>query len=142
MSRNPPDKSTIQRFEDEFQVYLPNDYVALLMSSNGGHPELSTFIPTTNESASDWSVDYFYWLDSDIDNVGNLWSVTTTYRPYIGPEFIPFADDGGGNQFLVKAIGDSDEVYIWVHDEKPHFRKIANSFAEFIDGLYIDPDYI
>ncbi|MFZ6647105.1 SMI1/KNR4 family protein [Undibacterium sp. TJN25] len=55
-----------------------------------------------------------------------------------GKPSLPVGDDGGGNQIYLAWDTDAPSVWICLHDENEARVKIANSFEEFIDKLFLD----
>ena len=142
VQRPAPTEEEIANFQKHFSVSLPLEYLMLLKHSNGGHPELCSFIPKFQDESNRWGIDYFYHLNSEYDNILNLWKVTENWQPILGKTAIPIASDGGGNQIFLDTKDNPPSVYLCIHDQQ--FKKIyvADSFSEFIDLLSIDPDMI
>jgi len=117
------------------------DYREFLQSANGGCPEIDTF---EDENGEDWAINNFFFICPDADsNESIVWNHLNRW-PGITPDFLPIGRDGGGNLFLLNiSPTQSDEVWIWVHDEPENpLRKLSDRFEEFIDGLHSNPDYI
>jgi hypothetical protein len=140
--RPPPTLAHVRAFEHHFGVSLPDDYIQLLRHSNGGHPEVDSFAPLAAPDASRWSVNRFYHLDDDTASTTSLWLATERWRPIIGRLAIPFASDGGGNQFFLDLAIAPAPVRVCVHDENCRFITLASSFAAFVNGLHSDPEMI
>ncbi len=64
------------------------------------------------------------------------------WRHVLGEGILPFAEDGGGNQFLLDLTRSPAAVKICVHDEHFVILDIAPSFESFIDSLSVDPEYV
>src|SRR5215469_13672208 len=101
VDRLAPSKEIINAFQDHFAVTLPENYLKLLRHSNGGHPELDSIEPLGRPGASRWAVDQFYHLDNDRASAVSLWTATEQWQRILGKKTIPFARDGGGNQFFL-----------------------------------------
>lgn len=139
VTRLAPSDEAIAKFERAFGVVLPSEYVALLRQANGGHPELDSF--QLDERAT-WAVNHFYHLDDDRSSSTSLWVVAERWRGILGKGVLPFASDGGGNQFVLDLRVTPAAVRVCIHDENFRMVALASSFADFIDRLAIDPDMI
>jgi len=136
VARPAPTAAIITAFQTLFGITLPEGYLKLLRHSNGGHPELDSIKPGM------WAVDRFYHLDDDRTSTESLWFVMEHWRPILGPEVLPFATDGCGNQFVLDLNTSPPRVRVCVHDENFSMVDLASSFEAFIDALGIDPEAI
>jgi hypothetical protein len=136
--RSAPTLSALQRFEAEFGFPLPLEIQTLLSAYNGGHPELDC-IDTIN---GDFAIDHFYHLTDDDESTESLWYAMRTLRRILGNEAVPFAADGGDNQFFLDLSRTPYPVRICLYE--PGFKSLllANNFTEFISLLAVDPDSI
>ena len=73
VDRVAPSYGALSKFEQALSVDLPADYKALLRFSNGGHPQLDSF----DTEDGQWSINRFYHLTSDVEDVGGLWWAAT-----------------------------------------------------------------
>jgi len=142
ITRPPPSDAALREFEAAFGVELPRVYAQLLLAANGGHPEADTFAPHGTQKPERWAVNRFYHLDDDRRSPSSLWSAMERWRPTLGARAIPFANDGGGNQFFLDLSSSPPSVSVCIVDEGCRNVRLASSFDAFIDGLYIDPDMI
>lgn len=62
--------------------------------------------------------------------------------PSLGKDALPFAVDGGGNQFFLDLKSSPQAVKVCVHDDNFSVVNLAPSFEAFIDGLAVDPEMI
>lgn len=139
--RKAPSNALVIEFESEFGVKLPIDYVHLLKTVNGGHPELDSFVPLGDDPNNRWSVDCFYHLTDDRDDTASIWRATQEWGDHLGTGQIPIAHDGGGNQIFMDLRHDKC-IYLCIHDQRFKIIKVAPSFAEFLGLLDKDPDMI
>ena len=142
IARPAPTPAIIDAFERRFGIPLPDDYVTFLRHANGGHPELNLIEPVGRKGSAAWAVDHFYHLDDDRSSSESLWVVTERWQRILGKDFIPFATDGGGNQFVFDLSTSPPAVKGCVNDRNFSLVEIAPSFEAFIGGLSVDPDMI
>ena len=138
ISRARPRAVAITSFERQFGLVLPEEYLALLNHSNGGHPKLNSIVSAI--SSTRCSVSRFYHLDQDKTSPLSLWAAMETWRQILGPRRLPFATDGGGNQFVLDLNVRPGSVKLCVHDEGFRMLDVAPSFETFIDLLSCDPE--
>jgi SMI1 / KNR4 family (SUKH-1) len=137
-----PSDRVINGFESHFGLKLPTEYVALLQHANGGHPEVDSIEPVGRPGTAGWAVSRFYHLDDDKGSPESLWAATEIWQRVLGKDALPFASDGGGNQFFLDLKTTPASVKVCVHDEGFRAVDLAPSFEVFIDGLAVDPDMI
>jgi hypothetical protein len=142
VTRLPPSEIDIQQFEAEFDVVLPADYVAFLNHSNGGHPELDSIAPEARSDLPTRGVDHFYFLNDDRVGPHSLWRGATVWRSLLGPNYVAFAEDAGGNPFLFDLSTSPLAVSTCIHDDGLSLLKISSSFGDFVDALECDPDML
>lgn len=142
VNRPAPTDDVISSFETRYGVVLPKEYLRLLRYSNGGHPELDSIEPVGRPGAARWAVNRFYHLDGDTASTAGLWSAMERWRPELGKNAIPIAEDGGGNQFFLDLTTSPPAMKVCVHDEGFAIVDIAPSLEAFIDALATDPDMI
>ena len=142
VDRSAPTEKEIKLYEESFSIKLPLDYIKLLNYSNGGHPQLDSFVPVGHSENNRWAIDTFYYLsESNKDDHNNIWRVTKEWRNYIGIENIPIGRDAGGNQIFIDNSSNGS-VFLCIHDENFKKVEIAKSLNHFIDLLEEDPDMI
>jgi hypothetical protein len=142
--RPQPTSQQLAFVENLVGAQLPPSYIAFLMFSNGGCPELDTFCFENEGSHEEWAVDRFFHIASDMDSTE---SVVWNYRhrwPGAPKEILPIGRDGGGNLVCLDLSNPvKEKVVLWIHDTLHHsLLMVANSFEEFIDSLVMNPDYI
>ena len=137
VQRPAPSASDIASFEAAAGFPLPEEYLQLLRHSNGGHPFLDTFEARGN---GDFAIDRFYHLDgADRSSPMSLFSILKTWSTVLGPNRLPIATDGGGNQIFLEAAEGAVAVSLYLHDLEKVIP-VAASFSAFIDSLKLDPD--
>jgi len=124
------DETQIQKLENEFGIYLPEDYKSFL--NNFG----SLWTPEILDIIVDNELDFYdvqdFW---DIERIEydkkNEWTSKLT------TDLIPFASDSMGNIFAfktdeIKAKAEFSSIYFFDHDFDT-ITKITNSFTEWIE---------
>jgi hypothetical protein len=138
----PPTLDQIAFVENLIGAKLPSSYIAFLMFSNGGYPELDTFYDTTEGSGEEWAVDHFLHISSDLDSTNNVvWQYQHRWSG-APKEILPIADDGLGDLICLDLteLG-KGRVIVWVHDDPDlPIVEVADSFEEFVDSLALPPD--
>ena len=140
--RKPPTSAEVSAFESHFGVVLPDDYVAFLRHSNGGHPEKNAYRPSGSIESALWGVSRFYYLANEESEPEGVWSATKSWRRELPMPVIAIGNDGGGNQILLAFDTVPPRVILCIHDEGMRTIHVADSFGEFIDSLTDDPDMI
>lgn len=142
VSRPYPSAAVIDEFQRHFGVVLPTDYLAFLHYSNGGHPELDSFVPIGEPEGAFWSINRFYYLDDRIREQGNLWRAAEEWQPVLGKQVVPIAHDGGGNQIFLDLKTDPPPVMVCTHNGGFRLTAVATSFVNFLELLTRNPDSI
>jgi len=142
VDRELPSAATVSQFEQSFGITIPDEFLALLRFSNGGHPELDSYNPSGTEDVNSFSINTFFFLTEDEFAPYSLWEAVRVWRPYIGEQALPFAEDGGGNVLLLDLSIEPPAVKVCWHDENFRIGHMASSFERLIDGLCSNPDYI
>ena len=145
----------IKSFEEKFDITLPKDYKSFMLENNGG------------ESDKDWIFDFYdnviqknnssvirsffriyenkneEIVYDDLEKICKImWNECT-----ISPKTLPIADDPGGNVICI-SLNEEDygTVYFANHEYEDSdtgylfMSKIALSFTEFINKIYIDEE--
>src|ERR1035441_9941815 len=111
----------INAFQSHYGITLPEAYLTLLRHSNGGFPELDTIVPVGTPSSmnapSDWGVNRFCHLDDNRTSGYGLWAVIEAWRPILGCEALPIAEDHGGNQLFIDLKKPAAPIKVCVHDD-------------------------
>jgi hypothetical protein len=141
-NNSPLEEEFLQALEQYWGFGLPKDYKNFLLKFNGGVPNKNYFYFKDSDFGS--QVDYFFGVKKD-ENFNLLMNIKM-YEERIPQNFIPIADDPGGNLVLISVKGpDRGKVYFWDHEmeadegEKPDYSNltlIADSFDEFINSLH------
>ncbi len=138
VSLPPPTDEDVSHIEKYFGLIVPMSLISFLRFSNGGHPEVNAVGGVDGQ----YAINRFYHLTSDVKDSEGLWSAINTWRPILGNEAIPFANDGGDNQFFLDLSDSPPSVKVCLHDEGMKKIMLSKTFDEFIDGLDFDEDMI
>jgi len=133
--------SKIYEVEKKFGIKLPESYVKLVSTKNGGYPVPDGFdIPAINDASS---VDRFLEIGTggelDVENVMPLLKGRIPFNMF------PIAQDPGGNLVLIGVEGEGKgEVFFWDHEReqdndptgKCNISHISDSLEDFMNNLY------
>jgi hypothetical protein len=125
-------------FQSETGLEMPPGLKRLLQHANGGHPELDS----VGGAMGRFAVNTFFHLTADDRGPESVWYAIEHWGPILGNTALPFADDGGGNQFFLDLSVQPPTVKLCLHDVSMRSVEIAPTFELFIDSLSIDPDMI
>lgn len=141
--------SELSKIEKKLGLKFPEDYKSFIINANGGVPErdmLYDFYDEVTEIENTSVIRRFYSICND-DYKYNLKKILNTMREEqaIAKDMLPIADDPLGNLLCI-SVGERDygAVYYLNHefeDIETGFlmkSKIADSFSDFINSLYID----
>ena len=142
VTREPPSDAAISAFEPGVGLKIPDQLLDLLRFSNGGHPELDSYNPSGIEDVDSFGINTFYFLTEDQQAPYGLWEAMRVWRPYIGQQALPFAEDGGGNILFLDLSTEPASVKVCWRDENFRIGQMAPSLEKLIDGLCSNPDYI
>lgn len=139
-SRRRPTPAEISSLATIVGHELPRAYIQLLEQANGGHPELSCLVPDGAAPTDAWEVNRIYHLGDLEPQAAEVRIVFARWREILGKNRLPFASDGGGNQFFIDFRTDPPCISIWIHDEQRALTNVASSFDALIDKLQ-RPDF-
>jgi hypothetical protein len=139
---------TLDEFEQEHGLCLPDDYRRFLLEHNGGDPaptNVIDFVEGGRPNSSD--VQFMYGIHD-----GEYWARLEwhldTLKGRVVQEGLPIAGDSGGNAYVLIARGEREgQVYFWDHEREtdpPSYQNmsyVAASFTEFTEKLheYVEP---
>ncbi|MDM5186393.1 SMI1/KNR4 family protein [Bacillus sp. DX4.1] len=133
----------IEEFETEHQVSFTKKYKRFLMKWNGGYPEPSFFKVSDKQGVS--VLNEFYGIGDIYSNLGDYIDI---YEYRLPDDFVPIANDPGGN---VICLGTKEpyyeKIYFWDHEQEPedpddmsNMYFLASDIDEFLNSLYEDDD--
>lgn len=137
-------EADLYAFEQRFGVVLPDDYKEFLLKHNGGKPTPRRY--KTLDGVVESSFIRMLPL-ADLDAPNLVLNYTTYNQGYCIPNnLIPIGEDPIGNQICMSLSGeDTGTVYHWSYDWEDevfrasykYMRKIAGSFSEFLECLFM-----
>ena len=141
----------IAKIECDLEIKLPEDYKYFMLQSNGGTPKedmLFDFFDEVQECENTSVIRNIFSLYLDDSN--RKFNYKVIYNIMVNDEcipadMVPIADDPGGNVISI-SLNKDDYGYVYFlnqdfEDEDTGYlvkSKIANSFKDFIDCLYVD----
>jgi cell wall assembly regulator SMI1 len=138
----------VAAFEEHFRVTLPEDYVNFMKEHNGRwlvDELLFTFVETGYQETDSVMREFFVLNPTETNDEGDL---RAQYRSSMEngdapPYLMPIGDDPFGNLILLAVAGDDyGKVCFGNHELEDTetgylvMSPIADSFTEFIEGLY------
>jgi hypothetical protein len=139
----PTNLAEVEKFEELIQAKLPEDYKQFLLKHNGGHPITNAFklIQPINDQTNEAGISWFYALyDGEACNIVKKFN---TYKDELPDTLLPIGYSSGGVTCLGVKGAEYNKVYYWTTNyslwkEEDLYRLYlaANSFTEFINGLF------
>lgn len=83
----------------------------------------------------------FFIVDECTDRPLNIWWVIEKYSELMGPNTLPFADDGYNRIYYIKWENNEPQVWVLVFlsEEEPDTYRLLNSFDKLLEALfYVD----
>lgn len=133
-------KPRLEQFESLVGQTLPDGFRAYLLAHNGGMPGgVNLWLPGESEPSAE--ILHAYGLHHGPEAF-QLEKQLDWHRQHMMKGLIPFASDGGGNQFCIGTTGKHcGKVFLWDHETEDcpihwrNFEAVANSFAKFLTFL-------
>ncbi|WP_067145650.1 SMI1/KNR4 family protein [Pseudotamlana agarivorans] len=129
----------ILEFERQIGFPLPNNYSDFLKINNGGQPEFDSIKVKIGKEIQLWSIKYFFGLHNK-EYWASMYSTLKSLKNRIPTEFLPIANDGGGNYYLVNLSKDSfGKIYFWNHNTESknngnkYYGNIIYLFDSFLE---------
>lgn len=140
-------EARLQLFEDSLGKRLPDDYREFLLGINGGNPSAKNNVaPTSRKGAGETIIQCFYGLDTG-QKFFEIERVMENMQRRFGGKYpslrVPFANDGLGNKYVLSLEEGAERgtVYFLALDDGDKFRRVADSFAQFLDALRSQDEY-
>ena len=143
-------KEDISKYEKKMNTKFPEAYVSFLLESNGGTPEEDLafdFIDIASNKKNSTDIREFYIFypegESSYDDIIKVNYIMKS-EGLVPEECLVFADESEGNPICMKTVGENQEsIFLCDHElENANngyllMSKVADSFNEFIEKLYI-----
>lgn len=142
-----PTQEEIKQIEEAISRSFPADYINFLINFGGsafeGYVDFCFLDKYSHDERGLLSVFFGVRPGDGYDLMRNY----ETYRERIPPNFLPIADDPGGNLICLSIDGDDKgSVYFWDHNEEEipsdgevagysNVYLLARTFSEFINSL-------
>lgn len=143
-------KEDIDNFERNLKMKFPGKYIEFLLEHNGGTPEedlVFDFVDSASNKKNSTDIREFYVFykdeESSFDDIIKV-NKTMKSENLISNDYWGFADDSAGNPICMKTAGeDMGSIFFCNHELEDVdngyllMSKVANSFSEFLEILYI-----
>ena len=143
-------KEDISKYEKKMNTKFPEAYVNFLLESNGETPEEDLAfdfidIASNKKNSTDIREFYIFYPEGE-SSYDDIIKVNSIMKPegLVPEECLVFADDSAGNPICMKTGGENQErIFLCDHElENANngyllMSKVADSFNEFIEKLYI-----
>ena len=130
----------IEELEQHCGHTLPKNYKTILKNYNGGQPKAKYFNVMNEELGipGEWKLYNFYFLNENKTSPANIWWLIENYIEYMGPNTLPFADDGDDQVFYIKWINNVPQVWFlaYLDLEEPETYLVVDSFDKLLGALY------
>ncbi len=130
----------IKELEDYCGHTLPENYKTILKKYNGGQPEAKYFDVIDEEFGvpCEWKLYDFYILNNNKESSSNVWWIVEQYPEFLGPNTLPFADDGLQQFYYLKWVDDVPQVWFLAYLDRdyPETYLVMESFDKLLESLY------
>lgn len=133
-------ETQLSELESYCENALPEDYKTILTKFNGGSPESNCFdyLDESSGVLLEGKLGKFFTLDADKDFPANIWYQIEKFAEYIGPNALPFADDGLQQIYYLKWVDKIPQVWFlaYLDLDEPEARIVKSTFPDLLNGLY------
>ncbi len=133
----------IKNLEKQFNVILPEDYIEFLLQYNGGLPTPNAYY-VEGHPEEILGIQVFFGIGREIESSCLDWNYKES-RYSIPSELFPIGCSDTDDWICFSLQGESKgSVFFWdamAESEKPSYSnvyKIADSFSDFLNGLFED----
>lgn len=118
---------SIEKFEKEKNIKLPDELKKLILKNNGGRPSLRMI-----EMPSYKELEIKALLSFNKDDIENIYNNIDFFKAEFNENILPFATESSGDYFCINLKNKS--VVYWEH-ETNKIKYIARNLDEFFDML-------
>lgn len=119
---------SINKFEQEYEVTLPDNLKEFIIANNGGRPNLDIIKKLDGNE-----VEVNALLSFNKEDVENIYKVIDYFKGQFGGKIVPIATEPSGDYFCINLNNNS--IVYWEH-ETNELSFIANNLDEFLNCLY------
>ena len=133
-------ESDIDRYCDTHGLTIPPSLRQQLLDQNGGGLRGYYRVPIPGEVERYEDLSYLLGINMGDNAVEIAWNVSTL-DGRIPFGMLPFAEDAGGNLYLVEVESSDEWVWFWDHEREGDasaLTYVASSVAEFMSSLALD----
>lgn len=121
-------EENINDFECAVKYCFPDDFRKCIILYNGGRPSSKVF--DTDKTKERELKSFLSFNKSDKETV---WKIHDWNKEELSDRYVAFAIDNFGNLICFDANNDN---IVFLNHENMETELIANSFSDFLDGLY------
>lgn len=130
----------LEKLEQHCGHPLPENYKTILRDYNAGEPTAKYFHVMDEEEGvpGEWELGIFYHLDENKKTPADIWWLIENYTDLMGPNTLPFADDGLQQIYYMKWVDNIPQVWFieYLDLEEPETYFVMESFDKLLDALY------
>lgn len=136
----PATDEQIAELEEYCGHTLPENYKTILRNYNWALPGAILFTSVDEETGVplEYELSIFYYLDGEKGSPENIWYIIKRFSAFIGPNTIPFADDGIKQVYYLKWKNNVPQVWYlsYLDLDEPETHLVKDSFDELLEELY------
>lgn len=122
------DSDSIESFEKEYGINLPEELKGYIIQYNGGSPNLDVL-----KTAKGKEVQIKLLLSYNKDDIETIYKCINYFKDNYNNQLLPFASEDSGDYFCINIK--TKEVILW-HHEGDVIETVSSSLEEFFDNLY------
>lgn len=120
--------NSINNFEQEYEITLPDNLKEFIIANNGGRPNLD-IIKTSDGN----ELEIKALLSFNKEDIENIYKVIDYFKGEFNGKIVPIATEPSGNYFCIDLTNNS--IVYWEH-ETNELIFIAKDLVEFLNCLY------
>lgn len=120
--------NVINKFEQDYEIILPDLLKEFIISNNGGRPNLDI-----TKTKTGIEVEIKSFLSFNTEDTENIYSVIEYFKKEFNDTIVPIATEPSGDYFCIN-VNDGSIVY-W-NQETNDLTYLFENFNKFINSLY------